>query len=163
MVFGPTIWTVNLFGSPWFWVIPLSFHHWVSKMRGSHRKKSCWAWFLGVISTTQNSKIWVMDDGNWKQNFGVFSFWNMSYDGKKWVMWPNNNFEVFEIKWGLGYELWVLSLSYEYWVLKIESWPNQTSLKSSCMSSKIKNAESNNKQNVLKEPNFIGSRVLSEK
>ena len=63
-------------------------------------------------------------------------------------MRPNNNFKVFEIKWGLGYELWVLSF------MKIEC---------SCMSSKIKNAESNNKQNVLKEPNFIGSRVLSEK
>ena len=43
----------------------------------------------------------------------------ISYGGKKWVMWPNNNFGVFEIKWGLGYELWVLSLSlsYELWKL----------------------------------------------
>ena len=37
-------------------------------------------------------------------------------------MWPNNNFVVFEIKWSLGYELWVLSLSYEFWVLDYENW-----------------------------------------
>ena len=46
----------------------------------------------------------------------------MSYGGKKWVMWPNNNFGVFETKWGLDYELWVLSLSYELWVLSYENW-----------------------------------------
>ena len=112
-----------MFGSPWFWVISLSFHHLVSKTHGFHRKKSCLAWFLGDVSITQNSKIWVMDDGNWQQNFGVFSFWNMSYDAKgelcDWVMWPNKNFGVFEIKWDLGYELWVLSLS---WVMSIELW-----------------------------------------
>ena len=85
-------------------------------------KISCLAWFLGDVSITQNSKFWVMDDENWKQNFGVFSFWNMSYGGKTWVMWPNNNFGVFEIKWGLGYELWDLSLSYEDWVLSYENW-----------------------------------------
>ena len=38
-----------------------------------------------------------------------------------WVMWPNNNFGVFEIKWGLGYDLWVLSLSYELRVLNYEN------------------------------------------
>ena len=38
-----------------------------------------------------------------------------------WVMWPNNNFGVFEIKWGLGYDLWVLSLSYESRVLNYEN------------------------------------------
>ena len=38
-----------------------------------------------------------------------------------WVMWPNNNFWVFEIKWGLGYDLWVLSLSYELQVLNYEN------------------------------------------
>ena len=58
-----------------------------------------------------------MDDGNWKQNFSVFSFWNMSYGGKKWVMWPNNNFGVFEIKWGLG---WVMGFELELWVMSIE-------------------------------------------
>ena len=36
-------------------------------------------------------------------------------------MWTNNNFGVFEIKWGLGYDLWVLSLSYELRVLNYEN------------------------------------------
>ena len=27
-------------------------------------EKSCLAWFLGDVAITQNSKIWVMDDGN---------------------------------------------------------------------------------------------------
>ena len=56
-----------------------------------------------------------------------------------------------------------MGFEFELWVLSYENWVMAKPIKRSCMSSKIKNAESNNKQNVLKEPNFIGSRVLSEK
>lgn len=39
-----------------------------------------------------------------------------------WVMWPNKNFGVFEVEWGLGYDLWVIGFEFEFLVMSIELW-----------------------------------------
>ena len=82
---------------------------------------------------TQKFEWWMMETENRILVFSVSEIWVMVAKSElcDWVMWPNNNFGVFEIKWGLGWvmgfelELWVMS--YEYWVIKTESWPNQMS------------------------------------
>ena len=114
--------TQGLFGSPWFWVISLSFHHWVFKTRGFHQKNLVWLgfWVMFPSLKTQNFEWWMMKTENKILVFSVSEIWVMV--AKKWVMWPNNSFGVFEIKWGLGYELWVLSLSYKLWVLSYKNW-----------------------------------------
>ena len=107
--------TQGLFGSPWFWVISLSFHHWVFKTRGFHQKNLVWLgfWVMFPSLKTQKFEWWMMKTENKILVFSVSEIWVMV--AKKWVMWSNNNFGVFEIKWGLGYELWVLSI--ELWKL----------------------------------------------
>ena len=52
-------------------------------------------------------------------------FWQkvgLNFELFDWVMLPIKNFGVFERKWKLSYELWILSLRYELWVLSYENW-----------------------------------------
>ena len=96
-------------------------------MHGSHWKKSYLAWFLGDVSITQNSKIWVMDDGNWKQNFSFFNFLKYELCDQTIILEFLRQSEVRVMIY--GFWIWVWVMSYRYWVMKTESWPNQTSPK----------------------------------
>ena len=61
----------------------------------------------------------MMETKNRISVFSVSEIWVMVAKSElcDWVMWPNNNFGVFEIKWGLG---WVMGFELELWVMSIE-------------------------------------------
>ena len=104
-----------------------------SKRVGPTKKNLVWLgfWVMFPSLKTQKFEWWMMETENRILVFSVSEIWVMVAKSElcDWVMWPNNNFGVFEIKWGLG---WVMGfelrvMSYEYWVIKTESWPNQMS------------------------------------
>ena len=96
------------------------------KRMGPTEKNLVWlgSWAMFPSLKTQKFEWWMMETKNRISVFSVSEIWVMVAKSElcDWVMWPNNNFGVFEIKWGLGYELWVLNLSYELWVLSYEIW-----------------------------------------
>ena len=85
-------------------------------------------WVIKYEWWVMSDEWWKLSDGNWVMKiccpnrplvFSVSEIWVIVAKSElcDWVMWPNNNFEVFEIKWGFG---WVMGFELELWVMSIE-------------------------------------------